>query len=86
MVFLNLGIIFIAVGILCFILAIKYDIDVLSIVCITLFCVGIVITLCWRIDRDINPTAIDVYQGKTTLEVTYRNGIAIDSTVVFIKK
>lgn len=30
-----------------------------------------------------NPTAIDVYRGKTTLEVTYKNGVAIDSTVVF---
>ena len=30
-----------------------------------------------------NPTAIDVYRNKTTIEVTYRNGIAIDSTVVF---
>lgn len=29
------------------------------------------------------PTAIDVYKGKTTLEVTYKDGIAIDSTVVF---
>lgn len=30
-----------------------------------------------------NPKAIDVYRNKTTIEVTYRNGIAIDSTVVF---
>lgn len=30
-----------------------------------------------------NPTAIDVYRNKTTIEVTYRNGVAIDSTVVF---
>lgn len=30
-----------------------------------------------------NPTAIDVYRGKTTLEVIYKNGVAIDSTVVF---
>ncbi len=29
------------------------------------------------------PTAMDVYQGKTTLEITYRQGIAIDSTVVY---
>lgn len=32
------------------------------------------------------PTAIDVYRNKTTIEVTYRNGIAIDSTVVFKDK
>ena len=83
MVFLNLGIIFIAVGILGFILAIKYDIDVLAIVCITLFCVGTVITVCWRIDRDINPTAMDVYRGRTTLEITYKDGIPIDTVAVF---
>lgn len=29
------------------------------------------------------PTAIDVYRGKTTLEITYKGGIAIDSIVVF---
>lgn len=30
-----------------------------------------------------NPTAIDVYEGKTTLKVTYKDSVAIDSTVVF---
>ena len=29
------------------------------------------------------PTAIDVYRGNTTLEITYKNGIPVDSTVVF---
>lgn len=29
------------------------------------------------------PTAMDVYQGKTTLEITYRNNIPVDSVVVF---
>ena len=29
------------------------------------------------------PKAIDVYQGKTTLEITYKNDIPIDSVVVF---
>ena len=29
------------------------------------------------------PTALDVYQGKTTLEITYRDSVAIDSTVVY---
>ena len=31
----------------------------------------------------INPTALDVYRGKTTLEITYRDSVAIDSTVVY---
>lgn len=29
------------------------------------------------------PTAIDVYRGKTDLEITYRNNEIVDSTVVF---
>ena len=29
------------------------------------------------------PTAIDVYRGKTTLEIIYRDSVAIDSTVVY---
>ena len=29
------------------------------------------------------PKAIDVYKGETTLEITYRDGVPIDSTVVW---
>lgn len=32
------------------------------------------------------PTAMDVYQGKTTLEITYKDGIPVDSIVVFKNK
>ena len=32
------------------------------------------------------PTAMDVYQGKTTLEITYKDGVPIDSVVVFKNK
>ena len=31
------------------------------------------------------PTAMDVYQGKTTLEITYKDGVPVDSIVVFKK-
>ena len=31
----------------------------------------------------MKPTAIDVYKGRTTLEITYRNGVPVDSTVVW---
>ena len=31
-------------------------------------------------------SAIDVYRGKTTLEITYRDGVAVDSVVVFKNK
>lgn len=30
-----------------------------------------------------HPTVLDVYRGKTTLEITYRDSVAIDSTVVY---
>lgn len=30
-----------------------------------------------------NPPAIEVYRGNTVLEITYKDGIPIDSTVVF---
>ena len=32
------------------------------------------------------PTAMDVYQGKTTLEIIYKDGVPIDSVVVFKDK
>lgn len=31
------------------------------------------------------PTTLDVYRGKTTLEITYRDSVAVDSVVVFKK-
>ena len=39
----------------------------------------LITTLCLK----DSPKAIDVYRGSTTLEITYRNGIPIDSTVVW---
>lgn len=46
-----------------------------------LACVGAILitTNCY----EENPSAMDVYQGKTTLEITYKDGVAIDSVVVF---
>ena len=42
------------------------------------------ITVIVNIERKNNmPTALDVYQGKTTLEITYRDSIPVDSIVVF---
>lgn len=43
----------------------------------------------WAIIGFINwnkPTAMDVYRGRTTLEITYKDSIAIDSVVVFKDK
>ena len=81
--FINLGIILIFVGILGLFISLIWDIDVLTTVSCTSICLGLIITLCWIIDRNTNPTAMDVYQGKTTLEITYKDRVAIDSVVVF---
>ena len=32
------------------------------------------------------PTAMDVYQSKTTLEITYKDGIPVDSVVIYKDK
>jgi len=37
-------------------------------------------------DEIKQPTAIDVYRGKTTLKVTYEDSVAVDSVVVFKNK
>ena len=29
------------------------------------------------------PTPMDIYQGNTTLEITYKDGVPVDSNVVF---
>ena len=36
--------------------------------------------------KENKPTAMNVYRGKTTLEITYKDSISIDSVVVFKKK
>ena len=40
--------------------------------------------LAW-LNSENTPTALDVYRGKTTLEITYRDSVAIDSIVVYKK-
>lgn len=49
---------------------------------ITLFVLSFIsCTLLWI--HLMKPTAIDVYEGKTTLEITYKDKVPIDSTVVW---
>ena len=45
-------------------------------------CVSIIVGLCMR----DTPEAIDVYRGNTTLEITYRDSVAVDSVVVYKMK
>ena len=42
--------------------------------------VGVFIYACILSDK---PSTLDVYRGKTTLEITYRDSVAVDSTVVY---
>ena len=44
---------------------------------------GILIFLVFSLNE---PKAIDVYRGKTTLEITYKDKVPIDSTVVWKKQ
>ena len=60
-----------------------YDISATSFITIFLLTVGILVSLLVILEE---PQAIDVYRGKTTLEITYKDGVAIDSTIVFKNK
>ena len=37
----------------------------------------------WREPSEPSSNAIDVYRGRITLEITYRDSLAVDSVVVF---
>lgn len=50
----------------------------------SLACIGMALTII--IHYETIPSAMDVYQGKTTLEITYKDNVAIDSVVVFKKE
>ena len=51
-----------------------------SILLLIAACVGV---YAWGDKPEPCPTAIDVYRGNTTLEITYRDSIAVDSVVVW---
>lgn len=52
----------------------KYSTVALATICV---CISIMVS---------TPQAIDVYRNKTTLEITYKDSIPIDSVVVFKDK
>ena len=51
------------------------------VVCIYSLIIIVLSAICLR-----KPQAIDVYEGKTTLEITYKDKVPIDSTVVWKNK
>ena len=48
---------------------------------LTMYAIGILTGFLIYSQFSIKP--MDVYRGKTTLEITYRDSVAIDSTVVY---
>lgn len=52
----------------------------LGVLCTLLFIVGLVLVTEYH-SPSIMP--IDVYRGKTTLEITYKDSVAVDSVVVW---
>lgn len=67
----------------CIPLSLSYDENRASTVS---FCIITFISCIAMIKFGRTPKAIDVYQGKTTLEITYRDNVPIDSVVVFKNK
>lgn len=55
---------------------------VISCYCVIISSVMLTVALINYSSKD-EPTALDVYQGKTTLEITYRDSIPVDSIVVW---
>lgn len=60
------------------------DNKAISCFCVIITSVLLTIILIDYISKD-ELTALDVYQGKTTLEITYRDSIPVDSVVVWKK-
>ena len=51
--------------------------------CLFIVCIFILVQI---IIQEQTPTAMDVYQDKTTLEITYKDGVPVDSVVVWKSK
>lgn len=60
----------------------KFDLGVFFGTILSILLAGEIVLLS-SILEDPKPTAMDVYQGKTTLEYTIRDNVKIDSIVVF---
>ena len=65
-----------------------HDEDTIAIICFFLVIVIWIGAETYNGSKEIEdtPTALDVYRGKTTLEITYRDSVAVDSVVVYKMK
>lgn len=78
-----IGIIFIVVAIIALILICAID-DCLKIRAISIIMYVATILGVHILTKETKaPTALEVYQGKTTLEITYKDEVPIDSVVVY---
>ena len=59
------------------------NIGILTLGTLAAICIYVALTYDGCPIQKNTPTALDVYRGKTTLEITYRDSVAIDSTVVY---
>lgn len=76
-----LGIILMAVAAIFLYFIVKEDWQPILWLVIGCFILGTII--CSEAAYKAHPQAIDVYRGKTTLEIAYRDSVAIDSVVVY---
>ena len=79
-----LGIILMAVAAIFIYFIVKEDWQPILWLVMGCFIVGSII--CSEAAIKAHPQAIDVYRGKTTLEITYRDSVAVDSVVVYKMK
>lgn len=80
---------FITAGAIIFIISLYNDSDldiVIATTGTTIFACGIAMIPVYLYNRDCVPTALDVYRGNTTLQITYQDSIPVDSVVVFKNK
>ena len=79
-----IGIIMTIASIFAIVLLTKEDWEDLVWLPIALLCGGVILIA--KGIEEKQPTALDVYRGKTTLEITYMDSVAIDSVVVYKMK
>lgn len=81
---ITIGVILIIIAFAAFAL-IKGDAKAIGIIPLTLGASFLIVSIGVLQDEHIPkiPTALDVYRGNTTLEITYRDSVPIDSVVVF---
>lgn len=76
------------ISLLCAVVAAITYCDTLGAIATIIFCLSLCVI--WTLgeinetkDTPSQPTALDVYRGKTTLEITYRDSVTVDSVVVY---